>query len=1131
MSNVKLAVRVRPFTDKEIRSEKDRTQVVSVLNENTITITNVKVSASGAGDSRERVRRYNADFTFDSACAHSQPTYASQEKVFNTIGQQVLASIAQGSPACVLAYGQSATGKTHTMMGTETQPGLIPRICRALAEQQPCEVTVSFLEIYNEKVHDLLVGEAANLTCHSLPRRKGNVRKDLRVREHPARGPYVQNLRRVAVRDVEALLTVVYEGARCRRTAATRRNSTSSRSHALLELATPRATLHLADLAGSEKASWEGCGGGRQKEGANINKSLVALSNVISALVRGGRRYVPYRDSALTWLLKDCFTGGAPTFIIATVSPSISCYGESASTLRWAERARQLPVQRGSNTTSSVSRAALQAQFNQLLAELATQYIRYVPETGKIIYDDSHWTFINKANSGKQTEENTDSKIGNIMSITYPKTDTHNSESTPSSVASGSSDIINTMDKTVDISNEISKEVDKLFGPTLERTLSGSDLQIIAPEKNTRRQYKSQEVLPIDKTLQLGQSSRLSDVSQSLSEVNLDEAQSTDDDKITPVPVVYDTNQRADIVASVTERLYSKLKKKDAPAVKVDSGVDKKVTQPLNELRICTNARQRLVELSQKALRNKRRIGIPVHTQTRKNVIRVKDQEIDVQNDLESYVINKKRSFLLYRDASTETTPMTPRYKEIAVGPSYGSWHVRDKSTITENKKVPRKNSFMMTDIVKKADHSTQTPVIQPIRRKKRSSIFSKLIKKIENSRNNVHGESSVSPIININISPTYPDNSESSDDDKNKKRSVKKNMNTGKATLTPDLLTNHSSTDKKDKKNKVESTSSLEKTVDDTDESILFIDDRDAHCVNPSQLVTKPCDDFSEPEDNVLPRVVVSPSPLDPSEIKDMILGRSANSYPYNIVLSPSKPRDDTRKIIRFKEIDITPAECCKLNWDDDDIDLGHGKRDWISYDNTRESLYSDCSSSSKLESDTFSWRKGRPTNQSTNTSNSLKRNYLAVPKSNVKYKIARAKVYKEFLGLENDLDHENNCRKCSPPKLEFNTSDNTDEYILGSQDLFRQRRQFFENKFSRGFYPQRDTFSNIERKIINSCNKLELTADRYKHYLNDYKENKFAQDKKDMRTRTPTEYLQHLVQLRKQVIQANSHKNESFV
>ncbi|KAI5633026.1 kinesin motor domain-containing protein [Phthorimaea operculella] len=247
MSSVKLAIRLRPFTERELKSEKDRIPVVNIVDDHTVTITNVKVNVSGAGDSRERVRRYSADYTFDSACHISSPAYASQEKVFESIGREVVASVMKGSSACVLAYGQSATGKTHTMMGTEDQPGLIPRLCRALAEDS-LDITVSFLEIYNERVHDLLAGEP--LPCHSLPRRRGNARKDLRVREHPERGPYVQNLRRVAVTDLETLLSLVEEGARRRQTAATRRNSTSSRSHALLELSTAKSTLHLADLAG-----------------------------------------------------------------------------------------------------------------------------------------------------------------------------------------------------------------------------------------------------------------------------------------------------------------------------------------------------------------------------------------------------------------------------------------------------------------------------------------------------------------------------------------------------------------------------------------------------------------------------------------------------------------------------------------------------------------------------------------------------------------------------------------------------------------------------------------------------------------------------------------------------------------
>ncbi|CAG9789384.1 unnamed protein product, partial [Diatraea saccharalis] len=141
MSNVKLGIRVRPFTEREFKSDKDRTRVVNIVDEHTVTITNVKVSISGAGDSRTRVRTYSADYAFDSACSFTNPSYASQEKVYDTIGREVVEFVSRGSSACVLAYGQSATGKTYTMMGPDTDPGLVPRICRALATEQPLEIT------------------------------------------------------------------------------------------------------------------------------------------------------------------------------------------------------------------------------------------------------------------------------------------------------------------------------------------------------------------------------------------------------------------------------------------------------------------------------------------------------------------------------------------------------------------------------------------------------------------------------------------------------------------------------------------------------------------------------------------------------------------------------------------------------------------------------------------------------------------------------------------------------------------------------------------------------------------------------------------------------------------------------
>ncbi|XP_075982766.1 uncharacterized protein LOC142981002 [Anticarsia gemmatalis] len=1127
MSNVKLAIRVRPFTEKELKSEKERVSVVNVIDDNTVTITNIKVSLSGAGDSRERTRRYYADYTFDSSCPVTQPTYASQGRVFESIGRSVVTSVLQGCSACVLAYGQSATGKTHTMIGTEAQPGLIPRLCKALFEekQHSYDYSISFLEIYNERVHDLLCGDALP-TCHSLPRRRGNARKDLRVREHPQRGTYVQNLRRVSVQDVEALLSLVAEGVKRRRTAATKRNCTSSRSHALLEIATPHATLHLADLAGSEKASWEGCGGGRQKEGANINKSLVALSNVISALVNGGSgrgRFVPYRDSALTWLLKDCFTGGANTFIIATVSPSAACYGESASTLRWAARARQLPTPRASNNSSNVaSRAVLQAQYNQLIAELTKNHIRYIPESGTIVFSEEHWK-LRTNNDIEDDDLNKTAKIGNIMNIMRPKTDANNSESTASSVASGSSDVINAMEKNINITNEINKEMDKLFGPTLERTSSGDDLKVVAPLRHKRRQCRSQEVLAMDETM-ANETLNIADNIPSQSEMQINNLPNTEKQKVPNITILHD-NQRAEIVASVTERLYSKLKKKEETAVaKVESIVDKKIVEPLSELKICTNARQRLMELSQKAIRNRRRIGIPAHTQTRRMVTRVRDQAIDVQTDLHSYILGTRRSYTLYRDVATETVPMTPRCKEKGVGPT-GSMHFSDRSTGT--KPVICKNSFMMTDVVTKTETCTQTLVVPPPRRKKRAS----LLKDICNHESrNFAEECSAAPVISINISQTYPVDSETQSSDDNSENVVLKIKKDKRPNVisTPDLLTNHS-------------TSDTPNVIEIEPEEICLSVNVTANKVNPNPQdnsnsldSNKQNEEFPDADDFILPRV--SPNvarKVNQAEIKNMILGRNQNIYPYNIVLSPPKERD-TKRLVKFKDIEVAQGIAVALepkSEKDNEVSVSQvecnsdvtGSENDCPVFNDCESTYSDSTGSSKVDTDSFVWKKG----VESKTLGSLRRNYVPVYKG-PKYRTAKAKVLKEFLGMD---DTEDSNRRTLPSYMSTeNLNDNLSSSDSRDTSDYRSRRRkpYVNNKLY--YNNDEGRFQSIERKLLDSCNSLEESVNKYENYLSNSKETTKV-DGVEPAVRRPKEYLQHLVQLRREVVKAESDNTDSSV
>ncbi|CAH2094677.1 unnamed protein product [Euphydryas editha] len=1096
MSNVKLAIRVRPFTEKELKSDKYCVPVVNVVDKNTITITNIKVNVSGAGDSRERVRRYYADYAFDSACATTHPNYASQEKIFDTVGRQVLSVISSGQSACVLTYGQSSTGKTHTMVGSAVQPGLIPRICKALALEPYLNITVSFLEIYNERVHDLLAGEAP-VSLNSLPRRKGNSRKDLRVREHPTKGPYVQNLRRITVHDVETLLAVVNEGTRRRRTAATKRNTCSSRSHALLELVTPRATLHLADLAGSEKAGWEGCAGGRQKEGANINKSLVALSNVISALVSGGSgrgRFVPYRDSALTWLLKDCFTGGGSTFIIATVSPSVACYGESASTLRWAARARHLPDSQISATINVISKGALQAQYNHLLAELASHFIQYKPETRQLLYDDKHWTLrINQVKDSNTS--NTDANIGNIMNFRYTsmKGEVRNSESTPSSIASGSSDVINNMDKNAEISNEINKEIDKLFGPALERTRSGSDIEVVAPLRHKKHHFRSQEVLScIEKVPQSNSTHLLSDAN--LSEVVENKSYNVDDIRTSQVPILYD-NQRAEIIASVTERLYSKLKKNEVPTSKVESSVDKKssseskIVQPLNELKICSNARQRLMELSKKALKNKRKIGIPKHTQTRKAVIRVKDQGNDVQTELQPYINYEKRNCTFQQDVSTETTPMTPRSKEIAVGPRYSNLSYKDKSTITVSKKVTFKNVSTMTEIVLTKDYGSQTKTQPPPRRKKRPSIYSKYIRKIERSITSTD-DTSISPVININISPMCAGDSESQSSDETLGNSLETGKDKQSITTTPDLLTNHNSMTKKVEMKKMSDSNSNENCMSN---------------ITPIELKETALEDFSDKDDVSLPRVTIDyDRKLDRKDYEDMILGRNENVYPYSIKLSPYKGRSETKTVIRFKDIDVTPGECCSHEWQrkigiaTNNLSPNECHKDEIDSDDLTSSVLSNS------DSDYLFWNKIR-SNRYDNCVGHIKEN---LQEQNSKYRISDSnnrRDFRKFQGLRNKKEF-----SCPDPNCD-------DEYCCDR----RQNERTMTTKRRQNSLKYHSTFDTIERKIRSACTSLEDSVNKYDNYLMEFRD----KTKKcyETNSRTPTEYLQHLIKLRREAVQSD--------
>ncbi|RMZ66785.1 kinesin family [Pyrenophora seminiperda CCB06] len=282
------------------------------------------------------------------------PNYAGQDNLHEDLGKPLLDNAFQGYNNCIFAYGQTGSGKSYSMMGYGAEYGIIPKICQDMFERikvlqadknSTCTVEVSYLEIYNERVRDLL-----------NPSNKGN----LRVREHPSTGPYVEDLAKLVVQSFPEIENLMDEGNKARTVAATNMNETSSRSHAVFTLTLTQkrhdvetsmsgervAKISLVDLAGSERATSTGATGARLKEGAEINRSLSTLGRVIAALADQStgkkKTQVPYRDSILTWLLKDSLGGNSMTAMIAAISPADINFDETLSTLRYADSAKRI---------------------------------------------------------------------------------------------------------------------------------------------------------------------------------------------------------------------------------------------------------------------------------------------------------------------------------------------------------------------------------------------------------------------------------------------------------------------------------------------------------------------------------------------------------------------------------------------------------------------------------------------------------------------------------------------------------------------------------------------------------------------------------------------------------------------
>ncbi|KAI8801655.1 P-loop containing nucleoside triphosphate hydrolase protein [Cladochytrium replicatum] len=333
--NVLVVVRCRPFSEKE--KQAGHRKIVTIVPETgTVSLENPKQA--------DDIKSFTFDAAFDETCQ--------QMEVYNGTARGIVEAALSGFNGTVFAYGQTGTGKTFSMQGVANVPhlrGIIPNAFNhifdhiARSVDKKFLVRVSFLEIYNEEIRDLLTKQV-----------KGQSPTKLDVKEHPEKGVYVKDLSAFVVKSVDEMDNLMTLGNNNRSVGATLMNENSSRSHSIFSITIECAEtvngeehyfggkLHLVDLAGSERQSKTGASGDRLKEATKINLSLSALGNCISALVDGKSSHIPYRDSKLTRLLQDSLGGNAKTLMIATMSPASYNFDETLGTLRYANRAKNI---------------------------------------------------------------------------------------------------------------------------------------------------------------------------------------------------------------------------------------------------------------------------------------------------------------------------------------------------------------------------------------------------------------------------------------------------------------------------------------------------------------------------------------------------------------------------------------------------------------------------------------------------------------------------------------------------------------------------------------------------------------------------------------------------------------------
>ncbi|NXF60936.1 KI18A protein, partial [Ciccaba nigrolineata] len=356
-NHVKVVVRVRPESQKEKDGNFDK--VVHVVDQHILVFDPKDEEVSFFHGKRlthrdiNKRKKKDLKFVFDAVFAES----SSQLEVFEHTTKSLIDGFLNGYNCTVLAYGATGAGKTHTMLGSPEDPGVMYLTMMALyncmdqiKEDKICNVAVSYLEVYNEQIRDLLVNSGP-----------------LAVREDTQKGVVVQGLTLHQPKSAEEILQMLDYGNKNRTQHPTDVNASSSRSHAVLQIYLRQqdktasinqnvriAKMSLIDLAGSERASVTNAKGARFREGTNINRSLLALGNVINALAdpKSKKQHIPYRNSKLTRLLKDSLGGNCRTIMIAAVSPSSLFYDDTYNTLKYANRAKDIKSSLKSNVVS-----------------------------------------------------------------------------------------------------------------------------------------------------------------------------------------------------------------------------------------------------------------------------------------------------------------------------------------------------------------------------------------------------------------------------------------------------------------------------------------------------------------------------------------------------------------------------------------------------------------------------------------------------------------------------------------------------------------------------------------------------------------------------------------------------------